>query len=51
MVKLVKTKYNDKTFYVRLTTVKEFGIPAGIWLSIEDDKIYHSDDLIFLRDV
>jgi hypothetical protein len=51
MIKLVRLKPNDKSFYVKMTKSFEFGIPAGHWLGVEDGKIYHSDDLVFLQDV
>jgi len=51
MIKLVRLKNGDKSFYVKMTMSFEFGIPAGHWIGVEDEKIYHSDDLVFLQDV
>jgi hypothetical protein len=44
-IKLVKTKYSDETFYV------EYNDKLGVWERIGSSKYYHSDDLIFIRDV
>ena len=43
--KLVKTKYADETFYVQLNE------KLDIWERIDNGKYYHTDDLIFIRDV
>jgi hypothetical protein len=51
MVKLVRLKNSDKSFYVKMSKSFELGVPAGCWVGVEDGKIYHSDDLVFLRDV
>ncbi len=51
MIKLVRLKPDDKSFYVKMTKSFEFVIPAGHWLGVQDGKIYHSDDLVFLQDV
>lgn len=44
-MKLVKTKFSDETFYAQLND------KLGIWERIDNDKYYHADDLIFIRDV
>lgn len=51
MIRLVKTKYSDKTFYVKMTVVSEFGIPIGFWVGVEDNKIYQDYELLFLNDI
>jgi hypothetical protein len=48
---LVRLKNSDKSFYVKMSKSFEFGIPSGHWIGVEDGKIYHSDDLVFLQDV
>lgn len=51
MIKLVRLKNSDKSFYVKMSKSFEFRIPTGHWIGVEDGKIYHTDDLVFLRDV
>lgn len=51
MIKLVRLKISDKSFYVKKLKSSEFGVPAGCWVGVVDGKIYHPDDLVFLRDV
>ena len=51
MIKLVRLKNSDKPFYVKMSTSFDFGIPVGVWVGVEDGKIYHIDDLVFIRDV
>jgi hypothetical protein len=48
---LVRLKNSDKSFYVKMKKSFEFGIPSGHWIGVEDEKIYHSDDLVFLQGV
>ena len=51
MIKLVRLKNSDKSFYVKMSKSFEFGIPIGHWIGVEDEKIYHNDDLVFLWDI
>jgi len=48
MVRLVKLKNKNKSFYVKMEIVKEFDIPVGLWIGVEDNIIYSSDELIFI---
>ena len=48
---LVKLKNDDKSFYVKMSISFTFGIPIGHWIGLEDKKIYHSDELLFIGDV
>ena len=45
---LVKLKNDDKSFYVKMSISFTFGIPTGHWIGLEDKKIYHSDELLFI---
>lgn len=51
MIRLVKTKYSDKTFYVKMTLVSEFGNLIVLWVGVEDNKIYHDDELLTIRNI
>lgn len=51
MIKKVKLVDSDDTFYVKLSVNFTFGIPSENWIGIDNGKIYHSDDLVFFRDV
>ena len=51
MIKLVRLKNSDKSFYVKMSKSFEFGIPAELWIGVEDGNIYHTDDLVFLQNV
>ena len=51
MEHLVKLKNGDKSFYVKMKIFFTFGIPTGHWIGLEDEKIYQSDDLVFIGDV
>jgi len=48
MIKLVITKYSDESFYVKMSIVRELNILVGLWIGIDDNKIYNSEDLIFI---
>lgn len=50
MKRLVKIKNSNITLYVKLSTSYEFGIPTGHWIGVDEGKIYHSNELIFLQD-
>jgi hypothetical protein len=45
MIKLAKTKFSDETFFV------EFNKELNIWERIDNNKYYHEDELIFIRDI
>lgn len=49
MVKLVKLKNSDTSFYVKLSMNFEFGIPSENWIEIQNKKIYHTEELIFIE--
>lgn len=51
MIKLVRLKNSDKSFYVKMSISFEFGIPTGHWIGKEDGNIYNGDDLVFLNDI
>jgi len=50
MVKLVKLKYSDKYFYVKLKIFDILGVPVGIWVGIDDKTVYNSDEIVFSDD-
>ncbi len=47
----VRLKNGDKSFYVKMSKSFEFEIPSIHWVGLDDKKIYHSDELVFLVDV
>lgn len=49
MIKLVRLKNNKNKFYIKSNIVFEFGMPVNIWTGIKDQKVYNTNELIFIE--